>query len=442
MQFYSFSFLFYFLPLMLAIYYIVPRRFRPLPLALGSLLFYWSASGYRLWSLLLLLALTTQSYLNGLLLERFRRRWFLLVAMSLPVATLIFLKYYAGGSALPAGLSFYVFQILAYLIDVYRENLPAERKWFSYSAQTAMFPKLLSGPLTEPAALQKQMQSPAGSAEAFHTGLRELILGLGLKVLLADRLGGLWNRAGVVGYESISTPFAWLALIAFALRLYLDFWGYSCMAVGLGRMLGFQLPENFHEPYSAWSVSEFYRRWHITLGAWFREYIYIPLGGNRKGVIRTVCNLAIVWLLTGLWHGTGMGYLIWAGFLFLLIANERLWLRKLLERVKILGHIYTVFAILLSWVPFAIGDLTQMQVFLGKLFGVDANLGVRDYLSWGRQYAGLLLVGILFATPLPRYLWEKLRKSFWADIALFLLFWAAVYYIATAAQDPFMYSWY
>ena len=440
MQFNSIPFLFYFLPLFLAAYYLAPEKWRMGILSFGSLLFYWAASGYRWWSLGVFAALAALAFFAGRFLEEKPERRWLLISVAALTGVLVFFKLYAGGACLPVGMSFYIFQMLAYLIDVYRRRLSAERDPVVFAAQAAMFPKLLSGPLMDPAELQSQTKGPTVGLEKFHSGLQLLILGLGLKVLLANRLGGVWGQAAVVGYESISTPFAWLALVTYSMRLYFDFYGYSLMAVGLGRMLGFELPMNFLEPYSAGSVSEFYRRWHATLGRWFREYIYIPLGGNRQGTGRTILNLAVVWALTGLWHGVNAGYVLWAMFLCLLIVNERLWLRKYLDRTKVLRHVYTVLVILLSWVPFALGDFGSIGVFLGRLFHVGAGLGDgRDYVIWFREYVWLMLAGVVFATPLPKKLWRKVREHALTDAALFILFWAVVYFIATSAQDPFMY---
>lgn len=340
-------------------------------------------------------------------------------------------------------MSFYLFQIAAYLIDVYRANLTAERSLMHYAGQITMFPKLLSGPLVNPRLLKLGDAFCCPTRQRVHDGLQELILGLAFKVILASRVGGLWSQVKVPGYGGVSTPFAWLALAAYAMQLYFDFYGYSLMATGLGKMLGYDLPRNFDSPYAAKTVSEFYRRWHITLGAWFREYVYIPLGGNRKGTLRTLGNLAVVWLMTGLWHGVGGGYLIWACFLFLLIVNERMWLGKLLKRSRVLSHIYLVFVILLSWVPFAIGSLPDMAAFCGRLFGIGGEAAnPLDYLMFGESYFGMLLAGAVFATPLPRRLWEKVRNSTVADVLLVVLFWVTVYYISTAAQDPFLYFQY
>ena len=326
MQFNSIEFIFYFLPLFLAVYLIVPKPARHGVLLAGSLVFYGLASGGNHWWVLLLGMLTLLTYVAGLVIPRRGGGFWLFVSLTLMAAYLIFFKLFQGGVYLPAGMSFYLFQMAAYLIDIYRRRCPAEKNILRFGSTMVMFPKLLSGPLMEPNRLRLESKYGKVTSGHFHSGLQLLILGLSMKVLLANRLGGLWSQPAVIGYESISTSAAWLALIAYAMRLYFDFYGYSLMAMGLGRMLGYDLPPNFLDPYASKTVSEFYRRWHVTLGAWFRENLYIPLGGNRKGTLRTILNLAVVWLFTGLWHGIGGNYLLWAGFLFLLIVNERLWL--------------------------------------------------------------------------------------------------------------------
>lgn len=438
MQFCSTGFLFCFLPAFLTVYYLFPERMRNIPLVLGSLLFYRLGFDGR-WQALLLIGLTLLTFGFGLALGRWGSKALLVLSWGALGAVLIFFKLYEGGSLLPPGLSFYLFQMAAYLAAVYRKTLPAQRSLTEYGAQILMFPKLLSGPLCRPYDLWLQGWGRAHQPEEFHRGLQQLILGIAMKTILADRLGGLWSQAGVIGYDSISTPFAWLALVCWALRLYIDFFAYSIMAVGLGRMLEFDLPRNFRDPYCAKSVSEFYRRWHITLGAWFREYVYIPLGGNRKGKLRTILNLAIVWLLTGLWHGIGWGYLIWAGIILSFILMERLWLGKYLQKCKVFCHIYTPFVILLSWVPFALVNLRDMALFFSKLFGFGTVLNPRDFVSWGLEYLPLILAGTTLCTPWPEKLWHRIRRHPLTDAALFALFWVAMYCLSTGTQDPFLY---
>lgn len=442
MQFNSIEFIFYFLPLFLAVYYIFPSKLRSAVLLLGSLVFYALASNGNYWWVALFAACTVLCYGAGLTLHGTHKKALLAIYLTLLALLLGFLKVWSGGRYLPAGMSFYLFQLAAYLIDVYREKVRPQRKLIHFSSRIAMFPKLLSGPLMDPAQLHTNKRIRK-KYQNIHDGLQLLILGLGLKVILANRMGGLWAQPAIVGYDSISTPGAWLALVAYTMQLYFDFYGYSLMAMGLGRMLGFEIPKNFDNPYASKTVSEFYRRWHMTLGLWFREYIYIPLGGNRGGTFKTILNLSVVWLFTGIWHGVGGNYLLWALFLFVMIVLERLFLGKIMKRSVLISHIYLVGVILISWVPFAIGDWDQMIIFLGKLFGIgNTPVNPKDYISWGESYFGLMAAGVILATPLPEKLWKKIRHTFVADLLLVVLFWICIYYISTAAQDPFLYFQY
>ena len=443
MQFNSIEFLFYFLPLFLAVYFIVPAKFRTGILLVGSLGYYAFASGGNYWWVAVFGVITLVSYFAGFTLGKPGRGKLLAVYLGILAVTLTFFKLYNGGRYLPAGMSFYLFQIAAYLIDLQRQKYYHEKNLVEFASQIAMFPKLLSGPLMDPRKLQLESKYAAVDKARLREGMQYLVLGLGMKVLIANRMGGLWSEAGVVGYEFISVPFAWISLLAYAMQLYFDFYGYSLMAIGLGKLLGYDLPRNFDSPYASKSVSEFYRRWHMTLGAWFREYIYIPLGGNRKGTLITIFNLLVVWLFTGLWHGVGGNYILWAGFLFLLIVNERLWLGKLLKKSRVICHLYLVVVILISWVPFAVGDWSEMVAFLGRLFGISGStMNPQDYMTSAAGYEALMIASVIFATPWPRKLWEKVRKHWITDLFILALFWVVVYYIATAAQDPFLYFQY
>lgn len=391
----------------------------------------------------ILLGWTIATYWIGYRLERKKQTRMLALSLVGMGATIFFFKIWKHGSLMPPGISFYLFQMAAWMIDIYRGTVKSEKNFVTYTGKLLMFPKILSGPLAEPRKLDRQEASWNHPGSKFYRGIQELVLGLTMKVLVADRMAGLWSQAGVIGYESISPAFAWMALLAFALQLYLDFWGYSLMAMGLGRMIGFKLPRNFDDPYCSRSISEFYRRWHITLGAWFRNYIYIPLGGNRKGTARTLLNLAVVWLLTGLWHGIGPGYLIWAGFLLFFILNERLWLGKILQKSKLFSHVYTVLVILLSWIPFAVGDVEQMITYVGRLVGCGGTtLNPLDFWVIGKEYIPMLLGGALLATGYPGKIWRKIRKSRISDGIILILFWLVLYGIATMEQSSFFYFQY
>jgi len=440
MQFSSIEFLFLFLPLFAAVYLFLPFRFRNGWLLLGSIGFYVWGFCPSLWQTGVLAGLVLLTYLAGLLLDKKKSKLLLVICFVICVGVLAFFKLWQGGRLLPPGMSFYLFQMAAYLTEVCRGTISGERDIVRYSTHMTMFPKLLSGPLCDPADLQIQLWGRSYFSCDFRYGLQELIAGLSIKVILANRLGGLWAQAAVIGYESISVPFAWTALIAYVLRLYLDFWGYSLMAVGIGKMLGFHLPKNFHDPYCARTVSDFYRRWHASLGLWFRNYVYIPLGGSRGGMLRTTVNLAVVWFLTGLWHGIGWGYLVWAGFLWFLIVNEKLWLGKRMAKSRVLSHVYVPFVIILSWLPFALPELSQTAVYFGRLFGFAGQaLDPNDFLLWGKDYFPMLLCGGVLCTPWPGKLFSRCRESFWMDLALLGLFWVCIYFISTGSQDPFLY---
>jgi len=438
MQFNSIEFIFCFLPLFLAVYYIAPEKIRSTVLLLGSLIFYALASNGNYWYVAVFTCCTLTVYAAGLRIQMQSGKKLLGVYLVILSAILAFFKVYAGGRYLSPGMSFYLFQLAAYLMDVYRRKLQPCCNPIDFCSRTAMFPKLLSGPLMDPVKLYDD--SGKLSYGKIHDGIQLLILGLGLKVILANRVGGLWSQAAVVGYGNLLAPDAWLALIAYAMQLYFDFFGYSLMAIGLGKMLGCDLPKNFDNPYASKTVSEFYRKWHMTLGLWFREYVYIPLGGSRSGLLRTILNLAVVWFFTGIWHGVGGNYLLWAGFLFLVIVNERLWLGKWLKKSRVLCHVYLVFVILLSWLPFAVTDRAQLVIYLGRLFGFGKGApNLKGFLQWGSDYFGLLVSGAVLATPLPEKIWKRIRHTAAADILLVGIFWIAVYFIATAAQDPFLY---
>lgn len=434
MELFGISFLFYFLPLFLGVYYITSEKNKPLTILLGSVIFYVLQDGIEWWQVVLALVITVVTFLIGLGMRKENNRILLPLGLTLLGALLVFFKCFRAGKYLPGGMSFYLFQMAAYLMDIQQGKVMPEKNLISYGAQMLMFPRLLSGPLAVPSQLQAQMAHPKISQIRFRAGLQELVAGLSLKVLLADRLAVIWSQAQVIGFESLSPAFAWMALIAFALRLYFDFYGYSMIAVGLGKLMGFELPRNFNLPYAARSVSDFYRRWHMTLTHWFRQYVYIPLGGNRKGKPRMALNILVVWALTGLWHGVGGNYLLWGVFLGLVMAAEKLWLRDLLQHIGVGANIYTIIVILLSWVPFAIGDMGQLMTFLGSLFGFgEADAGSL------LPYMPLLMTGILFVSPLPERFFHKFRERVWFDCVLFILFWVCIYFVSTTAQDPFMY---
>ena len=331
MAFDSFEFLFRFLPVFFMIYYLTQPRYRNALLLVGSFVFY--ASGRVEHAALLAVCVLVNFWCARRMekQEKGRKLW-LWAALTYDFSVLIFFKYTGLAGALPLGISFYTFQITGYMIDVYRKKFPAEQSLLKLGTYLTMFSQLASGPIVNYGEVREALGKRELSAEGLEEGLRMLILGLGAKVLVADRIGLLWNDIQTIGFASISTPLAWMGAFGYSLELYFDFAGYSMMAIGIGKMLGFAIPENFHFPYMSKSVTEFWRRWHITLGRWFREYVYIPLGGNRKGKARTFLNLIVVWSLTALWHGSKLNFLIWGGALLALMLVEKLFLLKRLSR--------------------------------------------------------------------------------------------------------------
>ncbi len=339
MVFSSLEFVFRFLPVFLVIYYIVPGRWKNLWLFMGSLGFYFYGVRDTPFYFVLLVLSILVNYQIGILIgrcriRRFRKRWlvygviynlfwlilfkyagFLIQNLNLLLNMLkIPVKWPVIAPVLPVGISFYTFQAISYLADVYRKTVPCERSLVGFGMYITMFPQLIAGPIVTYSSVRRQIGRRRITFQAIEDGLREFTIGLGCKVLLANRIGGLWSDVRTIGYDSISTPLAWLGLAAFSLQIYFDFCGYSLMAKGLGSMMGFQFPDNFHHPYMSLSMTEFWRRWHMTLGSWFREYVYIPLGGNRRGPLLAFRNLLAVWFLTGFWHGASWNFIIWGLF--------------------------------------------------------------------------------------------------------------------------------
>ncbi len=299
-----------------------------------------------------------------------------------------------------------------------------------------MFPQLIAGPIVIYKDVETQMRKRKYCIENFEEGLKEFSIGLASKVLLANQIGYLWSELEQAGYQGISTLAAWLGVLAFTLQIYFDFFGYSKMAVGLGKMLGFQLPQNFDYPYISRSATEFWRRWHITLGAWFREYLYVPLGGNRKGRTRTYMNLLVVWSVTGLWHGASWNFVLWGVYFYIFISLEKLYLKKWLDRSNIVSRVYALLIIGLGWIIFALTDFKDMKNYFSTLFSLT---GGSDWIYYIRNYGLLLVMGIIFSTPILRKWYEK-QKDKWIGIsAVFLLFWASIYFLVDTAYNPFLY---
>ena len=443
MAFNSFSFIFLFFPLFFVVYRLLPARFAAFALCAGSLVFYALGVKDALWQLYLLVGMTVFGMLGCELFRRKKLRTKGLLALWLAVtaAPLGYVKlaglFTAKAPALPLGLSFYTFQLIAFLVYAWQGGETAP---IGVAAGTLMFPKLISGPIAEPQDAMQAALAPKRNISRLDAGLEEFILGLGCKVVIADHLAGILGQIRVRGAMGVSPALAWLGMIGYALRLYFDFWGYSQMAVGLGRMLGMKLPKNFDHPYCSTSVSEFWRRWHITLGRWFRTYVYIPLGGSRSGTARMLLSTVTVWLLTGIWHGAGWNYVLWGLMMCALILGERLLYGEALRALPVLGHLYVPLMISLSWVFFITAEPSAAFSYFARLFGAGGPAAdPRDFLGVLRRCWPYLAAALVGSTPLPSRLWAKISGRGVAWLLLFALFWLCVYFMATAAGDPFLY---
>lgn len=465
MVFSSIHFIFYFLPIFFILYFIIPKQFKNVILFLASLVFYYyGVREYPAYLVLLIFSVLVNYFIGqriGHAKSKKNSRGWLILGHIYNFGWLIVFKYlgffitnineflkFSGFEktlpltefVLPIGISFYTFQITSYLVDVYRENERTENSIINLGAYLCMFPQLIAGPIVTYSHIQDELEERTISFENFEDGLREFTIGLGLKVLIANQIGNLWSQVNAIGYESISTPLAWLGIFAYSFQLYFDFYGYSLMAKGLGLMMGFHFPDNFDNPYLAVSMTDFWRRWHMTLGSWFREYVYIPLGGNRN---HQFFNLLVVWLFTGFWHGANWNFILWGLLLFVLISIEKCGLGDFFERYSVLGHLYMLFVIPLSWLVFAVSDLKQIGLYLSRLFpffGTEAaSVFQGDFIKYGKMYAVSLIAAIVFTTGLPRRLYESKKYSLISSICLVAIFWGCIYCMYKGMEDPFLY---
>ncbi len=464
MVFSSLEFIFGFLPVFFILYYLLPSKAKNAFLFIASIVFYTFGTLDKPFYTFLLLSVVLEGYFAGILIEKHKKasKAMLIISVIYDFGILFLFKYEAflfssansileffGISlpvlklVLPIGISFYVFQAISYIADVYSGKFRAERSFIKFGAYLTMFPQLIAGPIVTYGQVKNSLDGRRHSFEGFNSGLKLFTVGLGLKVILANNIGGLWRDAVSMGFDSISTPMAWLAATAYSLQLYFDFFGYSLMARGMGRMLGLDIPRNFLDPYASVSMTEFWRRWHITLGDWFRNYVYIPLGGSRKGKARTFFNLLAVWAFTGLWHGASFNFLLWGLALFVIIAAEKLFLKKFLDSHRFIGHCYMILLIPLSWMPFAITDLSQIRDMFSRLFpffiSKDAYTVPFDLISWAKQYGLLTAGGIILATPLGRKAYAKIKDNVFGAVVLAAMFVLSIYFLCIGLNDPFLY---
>lgn len=421
MVFSSTIFLCVYLPLVLLGYYICPKKGRNLFLLIVSLVFYaWGEPKY----VFLMIFSILVNYIFGRLMDKNRgrqKRMKLLLVLSvvIDIGLLSVFKYtdfiitnvnaIFGANfdllniALPIGISFYTFQAMSYTIDVYRDDVRVQKNLIDFGMYITMFPQLIAGPIVRYADVQDQLAERSVTTADFSEGVMRFVVGLGKKVLLANQMGAVWSEIYALGGD-VSALMAWTGAIAYTFQIYFDFSGYSDMAIGLGRMFGFKFPENFRYPYQSVSITDFWRRWHITLSTWFKEYLYIPLGGNRRGLARQALNLLIVWSLTGFWHGAGWNFVLWGLYYFVILFIEKLFLLKALDKLpKFFRHVYALLLIIIGWVIFASDDVSVLLPFLGSMFGANGAIGGMDVYTLLTK-AALLVICCIASTELPKKL--------------------------------------
>ena len=465
MVFSSVYFLFLYLPIVLLAYYLTPLKWRNLVLLILNLIFYgWGEPVY----ILIMFASIAIDYTHGLLVDKYKRRGndraarrAVASSVIFNLALLFFFKYWdfiAGslaaiglgfmpllGLRLPIGISFYTFQTMSYTIDVYRGDAKAQRSIINFGTFVTLFPQLIAGPIIKYKDLGDQIDHREHRVEQFASGVQVFVVGLAKKVLLANNLGLLWNAYKSMPAEQLTTAGAWLGIAAFSLQLYFDFSGYSDMAVGLGRMLGFTFMRNFNYPYISQSITEFWRRWHISLGTWFREYLYIPLGGNRVSRPRLFLNLLVVWAATGIWHGASWNFLIWGLYFAALLVLEKWFLGRLLEKLpRPVRHLYTLVLVLVSWAIFEVGDFSRIGVYLAAMFGRAGGGGWDPAFGYHfLSYLPTLILAGAAATPLGAMLWKRLPerapKMALGTILLVGGLLLCTAYLVDATYNPFLY---
>ncbi len=470
MVFSSLLFLFLFLPIVLILYFAVPKKLRNGVLFLVSLFFYaWGEPKY----VFLMLLTIVIDWSIGLWVERCQLRendrWAkiaVVAAIVINIGMLAFFKYtdffvsningIFGADlpllkiALPIGISFYTFQIMSYVIDVYRKDTKAQHNIISFGAYVVLFPQLIAGPIVRYQTVDEELDHRRENMADFSSGVSRFMVGLGKKVLLANNIGMLWDQIRALGPGSTPVFTAWMGIFAFAFQIYFDFSGYSDMAIGLGRMFGFHFLENFNYPYQSTSITDFWRRWHISLSTWFKEYVYIPLGGNRCGMARQIRNIMVVWLLTGFWHGASWNFMLWGVYFGVLLIVEKLFLMKYLKKAPgWVTHIYTMFLVLISWVIFAFDDLSAGIGYVKAMFGLT-GAGFMNEQSVYLLYTNILMLLVLFFASMdwgkrifawvsaklqPGSLSLELIKSA-AYVGIFFL---SVAYLVDASYNPFLY---
>ena len=465
MVFSSLTFLFVFLPIVLLIYYISPRPLKNFVILLFSLIFY--AWGEPKFIFLIILSILI-NYIGALQIvknssDTEKRKFIFITLLLIDISILFFFKYYGFiissiGSLfgidlvirdipLPLGISFYTFQQISYIIDVYTKKTKVQKNLINFAAYITMFPQLIAGPIVKYNDIESQLKNRNENLTQFSSGVHRFIIGLGKKVLLANSIGAIWSEIKVIPLNEISILTSWIGIIAFALQIYFDFSGYSDLAIGLAKMFGFEFLENFNYPYISKSVTEFWRRWHISVGTWFREYLYIPLGGNKKGNLIQIRNLFVVWFTTGLWHGASFNFIAWGIYFGVILFIEKIIFKNILNKLpSFLCHIYTLILVLIGWVIFDMNTLSSAMEYISIMFGLSNNLVV-DKLSLFilSNNIVILLIGIICSTTLLPNVFKKLRCSLkksniFIIISMYLIiFILSISYLVGESFNPFLY---
>lgn len=443
------QFILRFLVIFLFAYYLMPKKYQNTVLFVGSLVFY----GMGQWQYLpLLLGLTIVNYGFGRWMTNANQRGYLksykvkplVCIVGIDIIALISLKALSmevESIIFPVGISFYIFKMISFQADCYKEKIEQPLNFMPVAAYFTMFPQITQGPIMR---YDNHIFSKGRkfSLVNLELGMEYFCIGFGMKILLADRLAILWNEIQKIGFDSISAPLAWMGVYGYTMELYFDFWGYSLMAGGLGVMLGFPFVENFSHPYGSKSISEFYRRWHVTLGSWFRDYMYFPLGGSRNNKAKTIRNLMMVWIVTGLWHGGTLNFLIWGLILGIIIVCEKFLWKETMERHSFIGRILVLFVIPLTWLIFAVPDFSQLSVYFTKLVDFHAGNPMGDLSKYFFLYVGYFLVGAILWIPSVGKAILKQRsgiKNLFRIAVIFLIFVVALYYSAISSGNPFLY---
>ena len=460
MLFTSISFLFYFLPTIIVLYFITPKKYRNYILLIFSIIFY--MYGEPKYVILMLVEILV-AYFGALLIDKYKSKEIFLITIIIHIGLLCVFKYtdlFIGtinsifktnisflNIALPIGISFYTFQILSYVIDVYRGKVKVQKNILKLATYVSLFPQLIAGPIVRYETICDELDNRDETIEKFSLGVRRFIIGLAKKVLIANMLGELCTKFSLVDERSVL--FYWIFAISYMLQVYFDFSAYSDMAIGLGKMFGFTFLENFNYPFISKSITEFWRRWHISLSSWFKDYVYIPLGGSRKGTLKLVRNILIVWFLTGIWHGAAYNFILWGLFIGVFLVIEKLWLSKYISKLpKFLRNIYVLFIIMISFIMFNAGSINEAFFNIKGLFGLNKEVFINNYtIYYLKSYLIVLIIAIFGATPLFKNIIEKLKKSKCLNkivnvlepIFLVILLLLVTAYLIDSSYNPFLY---